>query len=150
MKKLLVVLVLSLSFIACSSDDDSPIDGHLNASYEFKIGDEVISSNNSIPIEILTDTNGLANQISVTEPDDQFVMMFSIIPINVGDVKQLDGDTQIAVTGHIVANYLQIFVDEGTITRDADGKVSFTGTFEHEGTTHNVTGFIKSDGIKNN
>jgi len=154
-KKLLVVLVLSLSMIACSNDDDSPIGGHLNASYEFKIGDEVISSNSSIPLGIVRYTNSKI-QISVTERDNEFMMMMIDIPRTIGEQKTLNSEEDITVSlvGSKVANYQENFgeavVIEGTMTRVADDKVSFTGTFEHNGLMYNATGFIKSDGIKNN
>ena len=152
MKKILVLLVLSISVISCTKKDDPQLESNSNASYEFKIGGDVISSNSSIPLGMVPDASGIARQVSVTEPDDVFVMLFTTIPINSGDVKPLGGDTQIGITGSRIANYSaigQVFVDAGTMTRDANDKVSFIGTFLHNGIIFNASGFIKSDGMKN-
>ena len=62
-------------------------------------------------------------------------------------------DVTVALVGSKVSSYQEngeAVVIEGTMTRVADDKVSFTGSFEHNGLMHNATGFIKSDGIKNN
>jgi len=156
MKNLLkFVFILSLSmalFNSCTKKEDSPVEGNKNASYEFKIDGDTVLSNSSIPLGMLTDANGVANQISVTEPDDLFNMLFTNIPITVGSSVALsdDDDILIAVNGTKIENYILIVVDNGTMTRTANDKVSFTGTFEHNGTIHNATGFIKSDGMKNN
>lgn len=135
-------------FNSCTKKEDSPVEGNKNASYEFKIGGDIVSSNSSTPLGMLLDANGLANQVSVTEPDDLFVMLFTTIPVNIGEVKPLDDETLIGLTGNLISDYIQIFVDEGTMTRDAKDKVSFIGTFEHNGGRISASGFIKSDGMK--
>jgi len=156
MKKLLVVFVLSLSIISCSSDDDNPpVEGNLNASYELKIGGTLISSNNDIPLGMLLDANSVATQVSVLERENAFMMLFTQIPTSLGEIKQLDNDDDvlIALTGSKIADYQEngeaVVIDAGTMTRDANDKVSFTGTFVYNGITFTTTGFIKSDGMKN-
>ncbi len=146
------LLTLSITLVSCGGDDsgdDDQVDGNLNASYEFKIDGEIVSSNSSIPLGMLLDANGIAKQVSVAEPDNLFGMLFSTIPENTGEVKPLDGDTLIVVTGNLISDYnIQIVVDEGTMTRVAKNKVSFIGTFEHNGGRISASGFIKSEGIK--
>ena len=156
MKKLLLVFVLSLSIISCSSDDDNPsVEGNLNASYELKFGGTVISSNSSIPLGMLLDVNSVATQVSVVERDNEFMMLMTEIPINSGETIQLDNDEDvlIALTGSKVADYSEnneaIVIDLGTMTRSATkDKVSFTGTFIYNGITFTASGFIKSNGMK--
>ena len=153
MKKILVVFVLSLSILSCSKDDNSPKEENNNASYELKIDGNAISSNSSIPLEMLLDGN-IAMSISVQESDDLLSMAFSKIPTTVGSISILNNNDNIlvAITGTRIANYSpfgQIFIDQGTMTRTANDKVSFTGTFENNGITYNATGYIKSDGLIN-
>ena len=143
-----------LLFNSCAKKEDSPTEENKNASYELKIDGTTISSNSSIPLGMLLDASGVANQISVSESGDLLVMLFTNIPTTVGDTSQLssDDDILIALSGSKVTNYSDfglVTIETGTMTRTANDKVSFTGTFEYDGTTYNTTGFIKSDGMKN-
>ena len=152
----LLLVAFSITLISCKkeTDDDSPIGGHLNASYELKIGGDIISSNSSIPLGIVRYTDSKI-QISVTERDNEFMMMMIGIPITIGETKILnsDEDVTVALVGSKVSSYQEngeAVVIEGTMTRDADDKVSFSGRFEYNELMYNATGFIKSEGIKNN
>ena len=149
----LVLIVLSIILLSCKKEtDDDSVDGNLNASYELKIDGNTISSNTSIPLGMLLDASGVASQVSVTEPGNTFMMMFTDIPTTSGDIKQLDDNTLIALTGSKVVDYQENFeavvIDAGTMTRTANDKVSFAGTFVYNGITFTTTGFIKSDGLK--
>ena len=157
MKKLVIVFVLSLSMFACSSNDDNPPVGEiLHASYEFKIGNNIISSSDDIPLGMLLDASDVASQISVVERNNEFMMLMTEIPTNADEIKILDNDNDvlIALTGTKVADYQDnseaVVIDIGTMTRNTTkDKVSFTGTFIHNGVTFTATGFIKSNGMKN-
>ncbi len=154
-----ILLLLAISFIATScskdtTDDTPPIDETQNASYELIIDGNTISSNTSIPLGMLLDASDVAVSISVEEAGNLFAMGFTNIPTALGSSTPLssDDDILIAITGTSIAaysSYSQVFIDNGTMIRTANDQVTFTGTFEYDGTTYNATGFIKSDGMKN-
>lgn len=147
-----LVVVIELLTISCTKKTTDNETEDNKASYEFRINGDIISSNNDVPFGMLLDTNEKATHISVYEKDNSFGMGFSGMPVNVGASKPMNIDVAVSVNGSKIDNYTDsgwITIEAGTMTRTADNKVSFNGTFEYNGVVYQTSGFIKSNEMIN-
>ncbi len=148
----MTLIVIELLAISCTKKTTDNETEDNKASYEFRINGDIISSNNDVPFGMLLDPNGKATHISVYEQDNSFGMGFSGMPVNVGESKPMSIDVEASVNGPKIENYTDsgwITIESGTMTRTADNKVSFTGSFEYNGVVYQASGYIKSNEMKN-
>jgi len=154
MKKLLAVFVLSLSMLACSSDDNPDLDeGPENGHYKVYVDSNLVAEEE----ENVSLINGT---ISVSNSQNFGLLMYNT-PV-IGQTVNVSytewalavdaGDTSkpmVKLSGTFLGNSNEYSMFSGTITRVSEYKVTFTGVFKElliTGVNHTMEGEIE---IKN-
>ncbi len=167
--KLMMMLILVSAIFGCKKDEKKPGGGFMlpPAQYEVKLDGEILIKNNDGFRHISESTNGINSAVdvtssgSLTETPEENISITNIEDLGVGDTKEVNvagqnSSKKIEVTITKSFSNREIYgILEGTITREADNKISFSATkleIYKDGQASEaskiLTGYIASDIIK--
>jgi len=150
MKKIVAVLVLSLSMLACSSDDNPPtIEENNDGHYKAYVDSNLVSEEDQ-------DVSLINGTISISNSQNFGLLMYNVpaigqtvnvsytewaIAVDSGDMSK----PMVKISGDFLGVINEYSMFSGTITRVNEHKVTFIGTFKEEliaGSTHALEGEI--------
>lgn len=152
LSKLLVVLTIVSAMFGCNKDEDKPnpnkIAGVESAEYLVKLdGEELVKGTVQYASRDVTADEG-DNNLALLKDVKTGVMSIVGIPRSVGSTSKIDGDNISVLVMNVVVDGKKqsIYTVSGELKRDADNKVSFSGTINSS--EHQISGYVVSDAIK--
>ncbi len=168
--KLMMMLILVSAIFGCEKEKEKPGGGFTlpPAQYEVKLENEILMKNNDgfghiseVTNDINSAVSAYSSNLSSGQASEEDISITNIQNLGVGETKEVNvtGEnsskkTEIGIIKSFSNKEIYTIL-EGTVTREADDKLSFIATKinvykngeQHE-ETKNLTGYIVSDIIK--
>ena len=145
----IVLSALSVVFTSCKKDEVAD-PGQIEGTYKVIIDGKTIASGSTIEV-------GWLGNLATVSKGDEFSVIVSSIPVNVGDVFHCDdtyANGSVTIMGQNIlltdGSDEMYFSHAGSVTRETSTKVSFEGTCKAmlSNETHTFSGTIESDIFK--